>query len=235
MFLRPPYRSPAAGGGPPARQPWMDDPTSEVPAWAASLGEPFDPHAAPLTVYAAITTWFRSNLRELTVLQIELGQASWPVTTRDGDDILRLMKSVLRAVAPGGAGGATTVRDYWLKLVAIVHPDKWLQQGSRVCYAALACEAMLTRCYKVSRGEEAMTPRPMPSVLITKFTPERARTDPPSRFEFQAAKYAAGRSSEGRFADNWASVAWAEGDAGLTRQERSFWASGGGSVRGPPR
>ena len=123
----------------------------------------------------------------------------------------------MQAVAPGEATGATTVRDCWRKLIPIVHPDKYMQHGSRVYYAALACEAMLTRCYKVSRGEKAMTPRPMPSVIITKFTPERARLCPPSRFEFQAAKYAAGRTDGGRrFADNWANIAWAEGDTRLS-------------------
>ena len=175
---------------------------ASAPAWTADLGEPFDPGAASLTVHSAMVSWMTRNLTPPTLLQIEQGGVGWPLANRDEDDILRLLRDVTKAVTTEGPVGTMSVRDCWRKLVPIVHPDRHQQSGSRVCYAAVACYAMLTRCYKVASGGEAMTTHPMPSMLITHFTPERARASPPSRFEFHAAKYAAGRPSGRRFVDN---------------------------------
>ena len=111
----------------------------EPPAWASSLGESFDPNAAPLVAYSAASAWVRSNLSAQNALRIEIGHArAWPIKEMDNKDTLKCLRFILMRVAPGELTGNVTLKACWRKLVTLVHPDKWMQADSRVFYAALA-------------------------------------------------------------------------------------------------
>ena len=65
----------------------------------------------------------------------------------------------------------------------------------------------------------------MPMMLVTPFEPAVARTNPPSRFDFHAAKVAANRSSTGdiEFHVHWTRIHATGICASVRRSEREFW------------
>ena len=108
------------------------------------------------------------------------------------------------------------------QILVKVHTDRFETASFRVYYAALACTSFITRCTDVLDGQDPTQARAMPPLLITPFTAEAARGNPPSRFEYRAAEAACKRGLQ-PFAARWGRIATAA-TAAVKNAEEAFWA-----------
>ena len=80
---------------------------------------------------------------------------------------------------------------------------------------------MILRCLIVVLGKEAMQVHPIPCMLITPFAADVARTNPPSRFEYFAAKIAGQRVDSYRA--HWILISQVGAAPQLISSETAFW------------
>ena len=107
------------------------------------------------------------------------------------------------------------------RILARIHPDKFENSDARTYYASCACTSMILRCLSVVFGEEAMQVHPMPRMLITPFAADVARTNPPSKFEYFAAKIAGQQVDSYRA--QWSRISQVGASPQLISTETTFW------------
>ena len=164
-----------------------------IPEWSADIEGGFNVSASPVRTYVALTNHFVRNLVGTDIHSIQHGLAnSWP---REGMASLAIL-SALQAVTKElniTSLNRYNVKTCCRKILARIHPDKFENSNARTYYASCACTLMILRCLGVVLRKEAIQVHPMPRMLITPFAADVARTNPPSRFKYFAAKIAGQR------------------------------------------
>ena len=192
-----------------------------VPSWSADIEGGFNISASPVRTYVALTNHFVRHLSGSDVHSIQHGLPnSWPREGMAVPAIILALHAVtheLEITTPT----RETVKTCCRKILARIHPDKFENSDARTYYASCACTSMILRCLSIALGEEAMQVHPMPRMLITPFAADVARTNPPSRFEYYAAKIAGQRVDSYRA--HWSRIARVGADPQLVGAESAFW------------